>query len=312
MASRWIVIAFAIGFLASPFGVRADETAVRKSLSGYAEAFNQHNAKLVASFWTEGGVHRDESTGEEISGRAAIETDLATVFKERPSVRLTAQLGKLRVIRPDVIRVDGEATLSGGGENPSVSRFTMILVASEGKWLIDSVDEQPIAAPASTDEALAELDWLTGTWVDETPSGKVETTFKRSPTGAYLLRSFVFTGREGVADHGHQIITWDPALQHLRSWTFHGDGSFGEGIWSRNGNEWLIRSRQTLADGRMASGTYVLKTVSDDQISIQLIGHEIGGEPQPATEPVVLTRQADPAAADAPATETRGEQKKPR
>lgn len=312
MASRWMVLAFAIGSLATPVGLRADEAAVRKALAGYADAFNLHNARLVASFWTENGIHRNDSTGEEIAGRAAIETDLANVFKDRPSVHLVIHLGKLRMIRPDVARGEGEATVSGGGSDPSVSRFTVILVASEGKWLIDSVDERPVVSASTADEALAELDWLTGSWLDETSTGKVETTFKRSPSGAFLLRSFVFSNGEGVTDEGHQIIAWDPALKQIRSWTFHADGSFGEGFWSRNGSEWLIRSSQTLVDGRSASGTYVMKMLSDKQLSVQLIGHELAGEPQPTADPVVLTRQPTPAATETPASEKRGDQKKPR
>jgi uncharacterized protein (TIGR02246 family) len=310
MLCRSVVFVIAIGLISVPGNLRADEAAVRKSLSGYVDAFNSHDAKVVASFWTENGTHKVESTGEEISGRAAIEADIASVFKQSPTVRLTAKLDKLRMIRPDVARGEGEAVLTGGGEDPSITRFTVILVVSDGKWLIDSVDERPVSAASSAEEALAELDWLTGTWSEESDAGRLTTVFQRSATGAFLLRSFVLTTADGPADQGNQIIAWDPALQQIRSWTFHGDGGFGEAVWSRNGADWLIRSSQTLLDGRTASGTYVLKQISGDELSFQLIGHEIDGEPQPSTDPVVMKRSAASTATDAPAPEKESDVRK--
>ena len=51
-----------------------------------------------------------------------------------------------------------------------------------------------------------------------------------------------------------------------------------------------IIGSQTLADGRAASGTYALTREDDNTISVQLIGHEIEGEPQPASDAVRVTR----------------------
>lgn len=290
MAQRWLVIVYLFGLVTFTESARADETAVRKSLAAYVEAFNKHDAQAMGKFWTENGVHRDEVTGEEISGREAITADLTSVFKDNPKIRLSTHLTKLRMIRPEVARGEGEATLSGGGEDPSVTRFTVILVIHDGKWLIDSVDERAVTTAATADEALAQLDWLIGTWAEESEAGRLETAFRRSPSRAYLVRTFALTTGEDEVTQGSQVIAWDPARQQIRSWTFHIDGSFGEAVWSSSEGDWLIRTTQTLVDGRIASGTYVLKRVGTDQLSFQLIGHEIDGEPQPASAPVTLTR----------------------
>jgi hypothetical protein len=51
-----------------------------------------------------------------------------------------------------------------------------------------------------------------------------------------------------------------------------------------------VQSTQTLADGAAASGTYVITPIDDASYSIQLIGHEVEGEPQPTGEAVVIVR----------------------
>jgi hypothetical protein len=56
-----------------------------------------------------------------------------------------------------------------------------------------------------------------------------------------------------------------------------------------------VKSTQTLADGSAASGTYVM-TPGDDSMTVQLIGHEIDGALQPASETVTIVRAEDEAA----------------
>jgi len=89
---------------------------------------------------------------------------------------------------------------------------------------------------------------------------------------------------------GTQVIGWDPQQQQIRGWSFNSDGSFGESTWSRNGDSWMCKSIQTLATGETASGTYVMERPDDSSFTIQLIGHEVGGEPQPAGAPVRVVR----------------------
>ena len=63
-------------------------------------------------------------------------------------------------------------------------------------------------------------------------------------------------------------------------------------------------------DGGAASGTYVLKMVDADTIEMELIGHEIDGEPQPAKPAVKVVRKAESASeapkVDVPAPATGG------
>jgi hypothetical protein len=204
---------------------------------------------------------------------------------------------RVRLIKPDVASVEGQTTLVTTDAEPVESVFSAILVHQDGKWVIESAEESPLPRPATPEDALSDLEWLVGHWVDDGEDARVDTSIQWSQDRAFLLRSFVVQTAEGATQRGTQVIGWDPRSQEIRSWTFNSDGSFSDATWSKNGEDWLIKSSQTLADGQAASGTYVLTRVNDDSISLQLIGHEIEGQPQPSGEPVTVTRVADDAQA---------------
>ena len=270
--------------------VRADEAAIRKTFDAYVQAFNEKKLDAVASYWAEQATHVDRETGERTEGRKAIRADIAKVFKERPGTMLAGRVDRVRFIKPDVAAVEGETSVGENGEEPAVSTFSAILVQQDGKWLIDSIEEMPLPRPSTAHDALQELQWLVGQWVDQSDAVRVDTTIRWTADRAFLLRSFVVEDKDGIARQGTQIIGWDPRSNDIRSWTFNSDGSFGDGTWSKSGEDWLIKSSQTLSDGRAASGTFVLTRVDDDTLSLKLIGHQIEGEPQPTNEAVKVMR----------------------
>ena len=295
-----VAIAFVLSAVAVP-SADADDAAVRKTLAEYVDVFNQKTPEKVAGFWTEKGTHTNRETGERTEGRDAIQADMNEVLTEGSGFKLAATIDGIRFITADVASVEGETTVVLSDAEPIVSKYTAILVHQGDKWLLDTVEEMPLPQPASTADALKELEWLVGEWVDDSGDVKVATTFRWTDSQAFLLRSFNVETKEGVAMTGTQVIGWDPRGQQIRSWSFNSDGSFGESTWARNGDSWLSKSAQTLASGDVASGTYVIERLDDDSFTIQLVGHEVGGEPQP-TEPAVkvVRAPAQPASDSAP------------
>lgn len=283
------VVAFLVTMLV-PLATFADEAAVRQTLSDYVGVFNSKSADKVAAFWTENGTHTDRETGERTEGRDAIQADMARVLSELGDVKLSATITGIRFITPDVARVEGETTLVTGDGESSDSGFAAIVVNQEGKWLIDSIEEMALPEPESSTNALRELEWLVGEWVDESDDVRVTTTFRWTASQAFLLRSFDIESKDGITLTGTQVIGWDPQQKQIRGWSFSSDGSFGESTWSRNGNSWICQSVQTLSTGGTASGTYVMERSDDNSFTIQLIGHEVDGEPQPAGEPIRVVR----------------------
>ena len=274
-------------FLTNGYG---DEPAVRQTLESYVKTFNDHDAESVIGYWLEDAVHHDRETGERTVGRDAIAEDLRNAFDESLRSQLSGTVERVHFITPDVAKVDGETVFSQVDAEPSRSAFSAILVRRDGKWKFSTIEESPKPIPSGGYEALQPLAALIGRWRDQGQQQTVETEIDWSPGGNFLIRSYGIS-EEGVeTGQGTQIIGWDPREQQIRSWSFNSDGSFGDGVWSSSGDHWLVRSSQTLADGRAASGTYVIATNGSDSVRLRLIGHEIEGEPQPSPDAVVMNR----------------------
>jgi uncharacterized protein (TIGR02246 family) len=265
-------------------------------------AFNKHDREALADLWSPQGVYVDRETGARFTGRDAIIADLKTVFEERPEVQLDASLTEVRFVKPDVAVVEGQASSSVPGEEAGRMSFSAILVKQGDQWLVDSVEESAIAAPETPYDALKDLEWMVGHWVDETDDAAVDTVVRWSKNRSFLIRSFNITLGDEDSHEGTQVIGWDPVEKRIRSWIFDSDGSFGEGAWFRNGDTWMSRVTVTLADGRLASGTQVFTPAGEGRYTVETIGREIGGEPSPSAGPINVVRADE--TADAAGAET--------
>jgi uncharacterized protein (TIGR02246 family) len=273
--------------------LRADDAEIQKFLRAYVDAFNKQDLDSASAMWAENGSHVDRETGERTEGRKAIRADLAEVFKKPVKTRLAGKVDRVRFIKPDVASVEGQTTTAVPNEEPSVSQFSATLVKHGDQWQMESVEEMPVPQSSTAYDALRDLDWLIGNWVDESKDAPVVSTFRWSANKSFLIRSFSTKDGEKTTQLGTQIIGWDSRSRQIRSWIFNADGSFGDGVWTKTGNDWSIKSTQTLSDGRAASGTYVVSRVDENTLSLRLIGQEIEGEPVPKSDPVSLRRLPD-------------------
>ncbi|MCA9115821.1 MAG: SgcJ/EcaC family oxidoreductase [Planctomycetaceae bacterium] len=281
---------------------QADEEAVRNAFQAYVTAFNSHDASRLAAAWAEKAIYVDEGTGERVEGREALAADFTALFKENPEIALAGTVSSVRLVNETVATASGRSVVTVPGEVPTQSSFAAVFVRQADRWLLDSVHETPLPVPSEPSAALRQLDWLVGRWVDQSDTVTVETTVRWSANHSFLIRSFKVRTAADVLRQGTQIIGWDPRAGHIRSWSFNSDGSFGDGIWSRSGDEWLVKSSQTLADGSAASGTFVMKPTGTDSMTVQLIGHEVEGEPRPASEVVTVVKATEEPAAEEAAT----------
>lgn len=270
-----------------------DEAAVRKTLAAYVDVFNQKAADQVGSFWTATGTHTDRETGERTEGREAIQADLAAVLETQPNLKLSATIDRFKMVTKHVANIEGQTTLVAGESEPIISTFTAIVVRQGDKWLLDSIEEMELPQPENAAAALSGLTWLVGDWVDDSSDTVVKTTFRWTASQAFLLRSFSVESADGGDVTGTQVIGWDPRTLQIRSWSFNSNGSFGESVWSKSDGSWRSKSVHTLATGEVASGTYVMERLDDDSFTMQLVGHEVDGLPQPAgpTAKVVRVQQ---------------------
>ncbi len=270
---------------------------VEFALRRYIVVFNFHDPDKLAALWTPGGVYVDKTTGERAEGRDALAEDFRALFAAAPQVTLSGEVESIRVLADEVAMVEGTTTTVTPDAEPATTAYSAIFVKQDGKWLLDAVHETPLAAPEAPRQALEPLAWMVGQWRDAgagDEAATVDTTVRWSPSEAFLIRSYN-VNREGEDPfEGTQIIGWDPRSKEIRSWTFNSDGSFGDGVWTESDGEWLVRSAQTLADGRAATATQVIKQLDDQTASVQTIAKEVEGAPEPASDPVTMTRVAEP------------------
>lgn len=281
------------------------EAAIREQLRAYVTVFNKHDAADVTKYWSADGVSIDLETGERTEGRESLQQEFAEFFKQYPQARLSGHADTVRMVRPDVALVEGQVTLVTGEGDPIESSYTALLVKEQDRWLINSSQERDLPQPATSYDALKELEWLVGTWQDDVENASVITTVRWSESRAFLIRSFNVQHEDGDSLSGTQVIGWDPLNKQIRSWTFHSDGSFGEGFASKNDKDWMIKMSHVHGDGRVSSGTQVITRVDDDTLSVQTIGETIDGELVPASDPVTVVRieDADAAADEVEATD---------
>ncbi len=277
----------------------ADEASVRQAIETYVKAFNAQDTETLSAMWSPNATHVDHALAERTEGRDEIISDIKAVFAEPEPVMLSGTVGPVRMVTDTVAHVSGQVMVTVGDRTPVVSQYSAVFVKDGQQWMIDMMEEYAVPQPVSAAAAISQLDWLIGTWSDSSGSGVVRSTVRLADGGSFLIRSFevVTEAAEGEGERtskSTQIIGWDPRAQTIRSWTFNADGSFGEGQWSKSGQQWLIKATQTLHDGQTAAGSYVLEPKSKDAFSIQLIGHEIGGRLQPSTAAVTVRREAAP------------------
>jgi uncharacterized protein (TIGR02246 family) len=291
-----LVAAFAVasattGWLCA--GQAEDESTIRAAVAAYVVAFNQGNAKAIAAQWSPDAVYSNPMTGEEATGRKAIEKQLIEIFKSAKETKIEVDIHSIRFLSPSVAIEEGTARVLRPGDEPDVTVYSCMHVKSDGNWLVDRMTEQSEPIFRSNYQHLKDLQWMIGTWVDQDDSATVETTSQWSKNQNFITRRFSvsFDGKSDLS--GVQLIGWDPVAQNIRSWVFDSDGGFGGSTWKRKDNKWVIHSSATLSDGRKASALKTLTVLDDKTITWQASGRSINGEILPNIDPIKLTRNSD-------------------
>lgn len=279
------VAAFAIAETKS----NKDETAIKKTVESYVAAFNRGDAKAVAAHWTPDGVFIT-TTGQEIKGRDKLEAAFKAFLAENKAIKLEVTPLAIHMESPGKAIEEGLAVTALPDKKPELTRYVAAHVKKDGAWKVAVLREVvPLGASPHRDK-LEPLAWLVGDWVDKDATGIVETRCAWSPNGNFLVRYYSVSvgGREAL--QGQQVIGWDPAAKQIRSWTFDSNGGFGEGTWSKQGDNWYVNSTVVLNTGEKASSINVLKPLDDKSFSWQSTSRELGGRLLPNTPKITVVR----------------------
>jgi uncharacterized protein (TIGR02246 family) len=270
-----------------------DERAIRLAAEAFAKAYNARDAKAIASlFLADGEIVNGE--GQSTRGREGIAQVFAGIFQQHPKTHMDLAVGSIRFIGPDMAVEDGVATVTDAPDEPAQrSPYTVVHAGQDGKWRMASARDLPDDMP-TPEEQLKQLEWMIGEWVDESPEALVMTSYRWTDNQCYILSEFkVQVGGRPVMT-GTQRIGWDPLAKTIRSWVFDSEGGFGEGIWTREGNQWIVKRTGVTRDGKVASATNIITRVSKHRMTWQQRDRIVGGEKTPDIEAIPITRKPPP------------------
>jgi uncharacterized protein (TIGR02246 family) len=277
--------------VASAPGRGEAEKAIAEVVDSFARAYNAGDAAAAAATFAEDALVVDEQ-GDRTEGRAAIKAQLAASFAASPGTRIAIQADSLRFLGPDTALEEGRSTITpaGSGGSPDITRFTVVYIKKDGRWL-QSVVRDELSPDLTPHDRLKELEWLVGDWVNEGRDAVVRTTCKWSDDGNFLLRDFTMKTRGQTVLSGTQRIGWDPVRHQFRTWIFDSEGGFGEGYWTRDGDRWTIKAEGVRQDGRHASATNIITRLGKDRASWKSVDRTIGGVAVPGVDEFTIVRK---------------------
>ena len=276
--------------VATPASIPPEQKEIEKVNDEYIAAFQKGDHKALAAFYTEDATQTDGAGNVVVSGRAAIEKQLKDFFDENKGAEVELSIDSVRPLAPEVVLEKGEAVVTRTAAKSSKTNYLAIHVKRGGKWLIAHLTESESQAAPSPYSHLQELEWMIGTWEDNTSEAEVRTTCEWATNKTFLTRSFSAKSKDRGELEGTEVMGWDPIKGHIRAWVFDSEGGFGEAIWTRDGDRWLVQSVTTLPDGRKASAHNTITHVSDDQYTWESTNRVLDGEVRPNIDKIQIDR----------------------
>ncbi len=266
------------------------EQAIRNSARMFTDAFNKRDAEAIAGQFIEEAEYVGED-GEVIAGRADIAAEFVAVFENSPELTIETVIESIRFYGKVVAVEKGTTRVTRAkGEQPAEGGYTVVHVNTDKGWKIARVREVK-RAPQTNYHRLKELEWMVGDWIDEGEDSVIVTSCNWSKNKNYLLRTFkVRTSGEDTIE-GTTRIGWDPLTNKIKSWTFDTEGGYAEGLWTNDGDRWIVKTTGVLRDGQTASATNVFTYIDSSTCTWQSVDRTVGGELMPNIEELTIVRR---------------------
>lgn len=267
------------------------ETIIRAKAKQYQEAYNKADVKALSRLWADDASYVFPDNGTTIQGRAELEKQFADDFKDSPGEQLELTISKIKFPTSDKAIEIGKATVRKNGEIQNETLYKATYEKRGNDWLLTHVREVETQDAPSQYEHLKDLEWIVGKWDDADEDANIEFDNDWDKYKNFLTQKFTVSNEDTVQIEGKQIIAWDPVNEKIRSWIFDSDGGFGEGIWKKKANKWVVETVHTLADGRKASSINIYTPIDKNSYTWQSVGREVGGEMLPNIGPVTVVRK---------------------
>ncbi len=268
----------------------AELAAIRAGSDAFVAAFNKGDAKAVAALWTEDGEYIDD-TGRSFVGRDVIEQGYAEFLAGNPDAKIQIAIDSVRLLSSNTAIEDGRAAVDPpSGGVAGFTKYTVVHVKVNDKWLMASVRDALIEAPAAASTA-ADLEWLVGTWVAEESGIRTESVCDWVVEGRFLERKYTTTQLDGTKSSGVQLIGWNSLEGHVQSWNFGPDGGHAVGSWMAQQGGWTAHLRGVTGDGTLTTSINQLRRLDDNAYVWQSVQRSVGNVTLPDTGEVIWKRQ---------------------
>jgi uncharacterized protein (TIGR02246 family) len=261
-----------------------------KRAQEFIAAFDRGDAKAVAAFWMPDATYVDQ-TGRQIKGRAAIEKLYEKTFAAQKGAKLNIHVSSVKMLSDTVGLEEGVTEVKpANGGLASAAAFAAVLVKVDGEWYLESLRES-VPRPRSNVEHFDDIEWLIGEWTGEATKGESgKASYAWAENQNFIVSSFATTVDGLPVVGGTQWIGWDPIDKQIRSWSFYSGGGFGEAVWTKDGDKWMLKTTARTAAGNKVSATNVLTRTDDDHVTWQMTKLTVDGEARPDPPPLKMKR----------------------
>ena len=264
---------------------------IAAAVQSYQEAFNGRDVEQLVSHWSPEGVYRNRQSGEEVVGHEALNLEFTTLFAQPDAPELKLVTESIDLVSPNVALESGTATVIRSSEQAFSTRYQVVFVQREGRWLIDRVSEDEAPLPRSSYEHLKPLEWLIGDWVEHDRDATIKISNRWTRNRNFISRTYHVREADEDVSSGLQIIGWDAADQQIRSWLFDSEGGVITGRWIKRDDLWVVHSLARLSDGQEGSFTSVFRPITADKYGWKKINRMINGNLLPNLDEVIVLRK---------------------
>ncbi len=273
-----------------PAELSPELAAIQVQSDAFVDAFNRHDAKAVAEFWTMDGEYID-GAGQVYEGRKAIEDCYAQLFAASPESKIQILTDSLRVLSGGAAIEDGRALVEPATVGASgISSYTAVHVNVDGKWLMASVRDIWSDSPSGMTD-VADLEFLIGVWTAEENGIHTESNCKWICNKRFVERKYTATQLDGTSSTGLQIIGWNPQVGSVQSWDFSSAGGHAVGAWVATDGGWLAKVTGITAEGVSTTSVNMLRRLDDNAYVWQSTDRVFGDVGLPDTNEVIIRRK---------------------
>ncbi len=267
-----------------------DAAGIKDQTNSYVKAFNERDPKKLLSLWAPQAIYVNLSTHERFQGIDEISSYFNEQLKNSADSKLNIEIESIELDQSGKVIEKGTAITTSNNEPDKKSAFVAEWTHVNDSWKLQKVLEIDIETPPSHYEQLKELAWLVGKWAGEHEYADLILNVEWDENKNFLLQNFTVDvlGRKNL--DGKQIIGWDPIRKKIRTWMIDSDGGFGEGFWTKQGDDWYVGMSYVLPDGRRASATHVYKKVDNHTFTFAAEDRDVDGQILPNLKSFTITK----------------------